>query len=72
MEVDTFGVRPICRLHFGQTFQNFPSLIVKHGPEKKGLNNVLKMHFVVLKSSYFAPKGFKMLFQQEKVGSKLV
>ena len=31
----TSGIIPICRLHFGQNFQNFPSLIVKNGSETK-------------------------------------
>ena len=35
-----FCVRPICRLHFGPKNQNFPSLIVKNGPQKKGLDQV--------------------------------
>ena len=29
-----YGIRPICRLHFGQTFENYPSFKVKNGPEK--------------------------------------
>ena len=66
------GIRPICRLHFGQTFLNFPGFIVKNGPEKWTPKLAKNAFFVVLNSSSFPPKRVKMLFQLEKVGSKLV
>ena len=49
-----YGIRPICRLHFGQHFQNFPSFIVKNGPEKMDSKTCASL--VVLKSSFFPPK----------------
>ena len=38
LEIQEFGIRPVCSLHFGQKSENFPSFIVKNGPEKKGLH----------------------------------
>ena len=53
-----YGIRPICRLHFGQNFQSFPSVIVKNGPEKNGLKNVPKMHVLLsLNLLLFPRKG---------------
>ena len=56
-----YGIRPICPLHFGQNFENFPSFIVKNGPEKKRTPKCAKhAFFVVLNSSTFPTKKGKM------------
>ena len=54
------GIRPICRLHFGQTFQNFPIFIVKNGPEKWTPKRAKNAFFVVLNSSMFPTEKGKL------------
>ena len=56
---ELFGIRLICRLHFGRNFPNFPSFIVKNGPEKWTQERAKHAFFVVLKTSSFPPKRVK-------------
>ena len=61
-----FGIRPICRLHFGPKIQNFPSFIVKNGPEKGTQKRAKHAIFVFLKSSSFPPKRAKKVVSTRK------
>ena len=65
--IEKNGIRPICRLHFGQKCQNFPSFIVKKWPRKNGLQNVPKIHFLLsLILLRFPPKKAKCVVSARK------
>ena len=68
-----YGIRPICRLHFGPKNPNFPSFIVKNGPEKMDSKTCQNCMFCCPLFFYVSHrKRQNVLFRLEKVGSKLV
>ena len=65
------GVRPVCRLHFGQTFHFLTQFYSKKCPPQSVVETVPKMHFLFSSNLLLlTKKEHKMLFQLEKVGNK--